>query len=202
MQRGLAGKIVSNSEPGVTFLLLICAIVFWHSGAAALDQSVQQVQLEVRFAEVSRNVAKQLGIDPLADAIEAYRIDPSQATSVGGTIDQSVQTSAGGEALIFGALSDVVVPGTVPAVTYPDVGVQLRIVPTVTDNSRLRFSIDANSGVPDPVLGAPGVSRRSVNTTVEVPDGQSFAIAGLVRDDDGRAATDIPLLNYAVLEQQ
>lgn len=75
-------------------------------------------------------------------------------------------------------------------VEYKPFGVELAFTPTVVDGDIINLVISAAvSGIDSTVtVQADGISlnafrRREAQTTVEMRDGQSFAIAGLLQDD-------------------
>jgi pilus assembly protein CpaC len=55
-------------------------------------------------------------------------------------------------------------------------------------------SIDTSSGIQQDGLSVAGFRRRETSTTVEMRDGESFAIAGLLQDDFRDAASQVPFL--------
>lgn len=76
-------------------------------------------------------------------------------------------------------------------VEYKPFGVELNFIPTVVDGNRINLQLEAAVSSIDPANGistGDGFSidafrRRETSTTVEMLDGQSFAIAGLLQDD-------------------
>jgi pilus assembly protein CpaC len=75
-------------------------------------------------------------------------------------------------------------------IEYKAFGVQLGFVPRVVDGDIINLAISAAVSSIDPTVSvtANGISvnafrRREANTTVEMRDGESFAIAGLLQDD-------------------
>jgi pilus assembly protein CpaC len=93
--------------------------------------------------------------------------------------------------------------GTAPVVTtqYYPYGVQLTFVPTVLANGiinlRLNPSVselDYKNGVSIGGTFVPSISKREARTTIELRDGQSFAIAGLLQSDSSRDINQVPWL--------
>lgn len=211
----------------------------------------QQVLLKVRFAEVSRNVSKALGVGI------GLRGDPGSYDVAGtGTMAQSGNVvDFGNDAAItipsaitgwlsgefdFGSLSGLVTlealeskglartlsepnlvalsgqeasflaGGEVPYVTRDDngskidfkpFGVELQFTPRVIDGTKINLEISTAVSAIDETLNAVdagglgfGFSRRATRTTVEMHDGESFAIAGLLQDDFGDAVAQVPWL--------
>lgn len=75
-------------------------------------------------------------------------------------------------------------------VEYKPFGVELNFTPVVVDQDIINLTIDAAVSSIDPVNGISvqnftidAFKRRQTSTTVEMRDGESFAIAGLLQDD-------------------
>lgn len=109
---------------------------------------------------------------------------------------------AGGQ---FAVPTVVGVGGAQAATTsFQGFGTQLTFTPTVLDKDRIRLQVSPsfstlNGG--NSVNGIFGLDTRSVNTTVELREGQVLAIAGLLQEQMNGASSrvpfigDIPLLN-------
>jgi pilus assembly protein CpaC len=92
-------------------------------------------------------------------------------------------------------------------VNFVPFGVQLSFIPYVTDKDRIRLQVNAQVSVRDPAIGTnfgantnatnttfvPGLNTRNVQTTVEMREGQTLAIAGLIQNNLGADTTRIPL---------
>ena len=93
--------------------------------------------------------------------------------------------------------------GGVPIITtqYYPYGVQLTFVPTVLANGiinlRLNPSVselDYKNVVETSGIAIPSITKREARTTIELRDGQSFAIAGLLQSDSAHDVNQIPWL--------
>jgi pilus assembly protein CpaC len=82
--------------------------------------------------------------------------------------------------------------GTVPTITvdYKSFGVQLTFMPTVLANGLINLRLAPSVSEIDPTnsvvisgFSIPALTTREARTTVELRDGQSFAIAGLLQSD-------------------
>ncbi len=77
-----------------------------------------------------------------------------------------------------------------------DVGVKLRMVPHIIPGGMVRLelepSIEAVTSAGDDL--APTISKRTVSTTVTVPDGRTIVIAGLTRNDVVENKRAVPIL--------
>ena len=218
--------------------------------------SSQQVMLEVRFAEVSRNVGEQLGVSgfglsdsgdfrgatgngaglipgvgggatPSIDAItdsfgvfgalfelgdlsvEAY-LDTLERNGMSRTLAEPTLVALSGESASFLAGGEFPVPvsqangdagGNAITVLFKPFGVSLAFTPTVLGGNVINLvvepevsSIDPSASVTINGLTVPGLQTRRARTTLEVRDGESFAIAGLLRDETQATVNQLPLL--------
>jgi pilus assembly protein CpaC len=85
----------------------------------------------------------------------------------------------------------------VPSIEYKPFGVRLTFTPTVRENGIINLRIapevsDIDLALTNSTTGAPGISKRDAVTTIELRDGQSFAIAGLLQSNDSRARDQLP----------
>ena len=86
-------------------------------------------------------------------------------------------------------------------IDYYPFGVQLNFIPRVVDGHRINLelnaavsAIDVGTSVTTAGFEVNAFTRRETSTTVEMLDGQSFAIAGLLEDDFSDAANQVPWL--------
>jgi pilus assembly protein CpaC len=86
-------------------------------------------------------------------------------------------------------------------VEYKPFGVELNFTPTVVDGDIINLvinaavsSIDSTVGISVGSFTVNGFKRRETSTTVEMRDGQSFAIAGLLQDDFRDLTGQVPWL--------
>ena len=113
---------------------------------------------------------------------------------------QEASFLAGGEVPIPVAQTSGV--GTTPIITvdYKEFGVGLKFTPTVMSSNKINLKINTEVSSIDSSLltelgggiSVPGFTTRRAGTTVEIADGQSFAIAGLIQSDMNNAIQQIP----------
>jgi pilus assembly protein CpaC len=103
-------------------------------------------------------------------------------------------TATSGEEASFLAGGEIPVPvpqssgaGTTITIEYKQFGVRLNFVPVVLGNGRLKLKVapevselDFSNAVTLSGTQIPALNKRNVTTTVELADGQTFAIAGLL----------------------
>lgn len=86
-------------------------------------------------------------------------------------------------------------------VEYKDFGVGLSFTPTVLGPNRIHLAVDAEVSRIDFTFGVeiegvlvPGFATRRASTSVELADGQSFMIAGLINEEIREIAAKYPIL--------
>lgn len=210
----------------------------------------QQVMLEVKFAEVNRQMGEKLGVSGLglsrngrfSGAIGDAATTPnlvtdsfgiiSQAFSIGSvditatldmlerrglskTLAEPTLIALSGEKAEFLAGGEFPVPviqgggtgasaggnGNAITVEFKPFGVSLGFTPTVLSDKVISMiiepevsSIDPSASVAINGLVVPGLQTRRASTTVELRDGESFAIAGLLRKDFQTTVRQLPIL--------
>lgn len=87
-------------------------------------------------------------------------------------------------------------------VSYKEFGVKLGFTPTVLRNGSIHLQLEPEVSNIDPTLAVavgggisvPGLTKRRAKTNVELRDGQSFAIAGLLQTEATRSIDQLPWL--------
>ena len=87
------------------------------------------------------------------------------------------------------------------SIEYKPFGVELSFTPTVVDGDTINLainaavsSIDTTTSVTTNGISVNAFKRRETSTTVEMRDGESFAIAGLLQDDFNDLNNQVPWL--------
>ncbi|MGE0885045.1 MAG: type II and III secretion system protein family protein [Blastocatellales bacterium] len=90
---------------------------------------------------------------------------------------------------------------TAITVIFKEFGVKLDFTPTIIDENHIRLelapevsSLDFASGVSIQSLVIPGLRVRRAKTVLELRDGQSFALAGLIDNNEQVNLSKVPLL--------
>ena len=214
----------------------------------------QQVMLEVRFAEINRQLGERLGVRGLglsqdgtlgAALGDGAGLNSTNGLSVGGvsdafgivtkafslgsfdisatldvlerrglskTLAEPTLIAISGEKASFLAGGEFPIPvvqsggsgggnGNAITVEFKPFGVSLGFTPTVLGDKVISLvvepevsSIDPSASITVNGLNVPGLQTRRASTTVELRDGESFAIAGLLRQDFQNTVRQIPLL--------
>jgi pilus assembly protein CpaC len=91
--------------------------------------------------------------------------------------------------------------GGAVTIQFKEYGVRLNFIPTVTPRGTIRLQVapevstlDFTNGIQISGFDVPGIATRRVNTEVELADGQSFAIGGLLNNTDNETFNKIPFL--------
>jgi pilus assembly protein CpaC len=87
-------------------------------------------------------------------------------------------------------------------VQFRPFGIELQFTPTVVDQDIINLRLDASVSSLDAANSVningslvPGFLRRQTTTVVELRDGQTFAIGGLLQDDFSDAVSGVPMLS-------
>lgn len=121
------------------------------------------------------------------------------------TLAEPNLTALSGQEAYFIAGGEFPVPvageGGQVRIEYRPFGVELTFTPRVVDGNVINLmlnasvsSIDANTNVTTAGVSVPALRRRQTSTTVELRDGESFAIAGLLQDDFRGSTRQVPWL--------
>jgi pilus assembly protein CpaC len=138
-----------------------------------------------------------LGIGVLLEALETKDLvrtlaEPNLVALSG----QEASFLAGGEYPVPSVDED----GNV-TVEFKPFGIQLNFIPRVVDGRRINLelnaavsAIDGATTVTNNGFAISGFSRRETETSVEMMDGQSFAVSGLLQDDFNDSVSQVPWL--------
>ncbi|WP_319581738.1 type II and III secretion system protein family protein [uncultured Pseudodesulfovibrio sp.] len=203
---------------------------------------IHQVLLEVRVAEMSRSVTKQIGFNfaaigsnfsifSLVNSLASY--DPTDGILYAGDSVNMMGSYTSGSYSLYGMLNalkanglvrmlaepnltcvsgesaEFLVGGEVPipmpgslgtvGIDYKPFGIGLKFTATVLSSGRINLKVNPEVSELDysraqPVAGyqIPTISTRRANTVVELGDGQSFMIAGLISDNLRENSNKVP----------
>lgn len=91
--------------------------------------------------------------------------------------------------------------GTIITIDYKSFGVGLKFTPTVLGNGKISMQVapevsqlDFTNAVSLQGFVIPAITTRRVSTVIELADGQSFAVAGLLQDEVREVVRKYPLL--------
>ena len=173
------GRLVPGTNPGGL-------------GSTALAV-VPEVSGAVGLAVGSSSAALGLLIDALEVRGAVRTLAEPNLSALSG---QEAEFLAGGEYPVPVAQEDGVV-----TIEFKPFGIELAFVPRVVDGDVINLelsaavsSIDPTAGVTQNGFTVDAFRRRETSTTVEMRDGESFAIAGLLSDDFQDTVNQVPVL--------
>lgn len=205
----------------------------------------QQVMLSVRFVEMQRTTAKDLGLntkfvnthgpqvnvttgDSLVNASQALQdtfgtgsimwnfangnleilFNALETKGLVKTLAEPTLTAMSGETADFLAGGEFPIPvtqgggiGGAPSITieYKTFGISLAFTPTIVQDGLINMvvnpevsSLDPTTAVEVSGVSVPGIKVRRAHTTVELRDGESFTIAGLLSDNYQDSIRQLP----------
>lgn len=158
------------------------------------------------LADGAANIMTSTGFQAIGDAFNLLLTDSSQSTAgilsilerrgLSRILAQPSLVAMSGQTATFLAGGEFPVPvvqsgggGSAGSVTiqYKQFGIQLALTPTVLSDDRIVLKIapsvselDYDNGVTINGTTVPGLAKRRTDTTVELGDGQSFILSGLV----------------------
>lgn len=181
----------------------------------------QQINIRVRFAEVSRDDVQRLGIGSAGSGGIAFGGSGSEVDALVGAMQRNGMmtilaepnlTASSGRPASFLAGGEIPIPtpgnqaGQI-TVTYKPFGVSLEFTPTLIRTNRIALrvkpevsSLSRVGAVKANGVDLPSLMVRRADTTVEVASGQTFAIAGLFQRqmsldfDRTPEISDLPIL--------
>src|SRR6476646_6992094 len=211
-------------------------------------QSMAQVQLQVRVAEVSRNRVRDLGTSyayqggssgvyansgggpsslanvtngllsgSLSSALNLFVMGGNTLTMIRALQTQGVLRELAEPNLIAmdGQQASFLAGGEFPvpivqggsdkssvSIIFKEYGVRLNFKPTIIDEDHIRLelepevsTIDFSNGVKFDGFLVPALKTRRAKTGVELRDGQSFALAGLLDNTESKSLSRIPVVS-------
>ncbi|MGD0388191.1 MAG: pilus assembly protein N-terminal domain-containing protein [Tepidisphaeraceae bacterium] len=138
-----------------------------------------------------------------------YFVDALEQNNLLRTLAEPTLVTTSGQQATFlaGGLFPYPVPqagtggGTTVTIQFQQYGVQLKFTPIVLGNGRIRLKVnpdvselDYSHTVSLDGTSVPGLTERTVDTTVELAEGQTYALAGLLQDTVSATNNQFPIL--------
>jgi pilus assembly protein CpaC len=135
-----------------------------------------------------------------------FRLDALEQQGLVRTLAQPNLIALSGETASFLAGGEFPVPTGVAingqvAIEFKEFGVGLKFTPTLLEDGLINLVVNPSVSSLDPSAGInlngliiPGLRSRKATTTLELRDGQAFAMAGLIQSDFRDTVNAIPLL--------
>lgn|GEM_PF-2761197 len=86
---------------------------------------------------------------------------------------------------------------TTAATQFKNVGIQLTVTPTILDSFTVQIQVNVEFSTAPTLTaeGVPVISSRNATAAVMVRDGETFLMAGLIREEETLTETGIPILS-------
>jgi len=167
--------------------------------------SARPVRIETRVVDVNRTAGQQLGIDfdGLGAGFQTESIDTdalirslNQSSDASLLANPEITTLSGNPATIQVGGEVPVQRGSGTAVEYDDFGVTLDFTPTVVPGTgNIRLEIQPTVSEFDTTVVFPQITTRTLDTNVELRDGQTVVLGGLFQQDGTAAQSQVPQLS-------
>lgn len=182
--------------------------------------STEQINVKITVAEVASSFLNEIGVSYSEMGGEAGRF-VNKITHFSAKDIVAVISAVGNESVghvlaepnlsvISGEKASFLVGGEIPigvrddkgvSISYKEYGVKLSMIAKVADSENIRLSlfpevstIDENHVTKVGQLTAPSLQTRRAETTVQLKDGQSFVLAGLLRSEERESLSKVPYL--------
>ncbi|WP_245905376.1 type II and III secretion system protein family protein [Photobacterium lipolyticum] len=178
--------------------------------------SVKQINVKISVAQVSKEFNETLGVDwgSLGQSVGTFSYQQFNATDLS-TVISAIGNDSMAEVLaepnltvMSGESASFLVGGEVPVIvtnqnttniSFKEFGVKLNLSAKVESNDNIRLQIAPEVSAIERIIKAAGIevpqlSTRRALTTVELADGESFMLGGLMSSDDFEEISRIPLL--------
>lgn len=178
----------------------------------------KQVNVKLTVAEVSQSFVENLGVRLFSDgegfgtitnSIVGFSasdivaiINAVQDNSVGQVLAEPNISVISGESasfLVGGELPLVTVIDGTTTVTYKEYGIKLDLAANVLKDDKIRLAIlpevsSLDSQYRNETYDLPALKTRKASTVVELGDGQSFVLAGLLNNEEVESFSKIPFI--------
>ena len=145
----------------------------------------------------------------MANIAFAYFVDSLEANSLLRTLAEPNLVTTSGQKATFLAGGSFPYPvpqsgtggGSTITIQFQPYGVSLTFTPIVLGNGRIRLDVNPDVSALDfshtvtlDGTSVPGLTDRNVHTTVELAEGQTYALAGLLQDQISASNSQFPIL--------
>jgi pilus assembly protein CpaC len=136
----------------------------------------------------------------------SFQLDALEQQGLVRTLAQPNLVALSGETAAFLAGGEFPIPSNVTQngqvqIEFKEFGVSLKFTPTLLEDGLINLlvapevsQLDASAGIDLNGIRIPGLKTRRAKTTIELRDGQSFALAGLIQSDFSNTVRQVPLL--------
>ncbi|MBT0719473.1 type II and III secretion system protein family protein [Rosenbergiella epipactidis] len=178
-----------------------------------------QVNVKISIVELNRNYSDALGIewgqamDVGSFVLNKLKFNANQLTSVINALNNESVARVLAEpnlSVLSGETADFLVGGEVPIITsssngssveYKEVGIKMLVAAKVENSQKVRLTlsqevsnIDSKNISNSNVLVMPTFKSRKARTTIELADGESFVLAGLLSESEQEVLKKVPFI--------
>ncbi len=145
------------------------------------------------FAFIGDSRELLLALDTLRQKTKVRVLEAPSVLALDGTVARIV---VGGEVPYPGASYIGAAGGATTSVQYRDTGVSLIVMPRISASGHVTLDVAHEVSTPGaPTQSGPTFNKTSVSTTLSVKDGQTVAIAGLIRDSNNWSRAGVPFFS-------
>lgn len=180
--------------------------------------ATKQVNVKLSIAEVSHSFLEEFGIEYGSKSASVGKF-VDQITSFSASDIVSVITAMGDDtvgqilaepnlSVISGESASFLVGGELPVVTiidggtnvlYKEFGIRLELMAKVLNDNKIKLSLmpevsSLDSQYSNESYNLPALKTRKARTTVELGDGQSFVLGGLLSTEDKESISKVPFV--------
>lgn len=188
---------------------------------ASLVYSQEMIEISVEITEINENKSMELGIK-WPDEIQAVESAiPSiiesgawERVTAFNTTLKALQTNGAAKVLSnpklitkSGTTAKFMVGGEFPVVAtgvgtssvdWKEYGIIMTITPTITKDNKIDIKLNTELSRLDynaPVAGYPSIAKRHASSHLQIKDGETMVLAGLIETTKGKTVEGIPLLS-------
>ncbi len=161
---------------------------------AIAERGERMVQIDVQIAEVQQDDLEKLGIDfsETLAGLQTMVLDPARTfvPPAGVLAAPTVKTEPGKG-------TSVRVGGQIPYTTGPDLGnfgIDLRVVPKIDPLNRVTLELAPTVSTVDLSTVPVRIGTRTMTTTVQIPNGQTTVLGGLLQSNARELQSRVPLI--------
>ncbi|WPC76455.1 type II and III secretion system protein family protein [Vibrio porteresiae] len=178
----------------------------------------KQVNVKLTIAEVTQSFSEQLGLQTYSDGqsngIFVNPLKSFSASDIVSVINAIADNSVGqilaepNMSVISGGNANFLVGGELPVVTvidgstsisYKEYGIKLSLAANVLRDDKIQLSIQPEVSSLDDTYSnstydVPALKTRKAQTTIELGDGQSFVLGGLLNNEETESLSKIPYI--------
>lgn len=172
-----------------------------------------QVNVKITLVEINKTYSDSLGIDWSAATqigdfvLNQFKFDASSLVSTIHALGNESLARVLAEpnlSVLSGETADFLVGGEVPVitrsqngteVTYKEFGIKMYVAAKVESSQKVRLTLGQEvSLVNGEVLSIPILKSRKARTTIELADGESFVLGGLLNETERESLSKVPFI--------